>query len=194
MNNTLITFIAPACNEEKNNRIFVESMLGQRDSNWKAVIFHNGPNEEMKEGIESYKDTRLVYEESDMNTGMWGTQNRQMALTYIVDTPYVINTSIQDYWLQHAVSELNHVIAMAQPDLITWQAINHLFRYSILTGEIAHGHCDWGQWCTKTEYLKKIGIQKGNEFSSDWFTLQAVVQSGQIKNAQKLDKILTIHN
>lgn len=194
MNTPYITFIAPAANEEKNNRIFVESMLAQRDSNWKAIVFHNGSNPEMKQWIESYNDSRLVYEESDINTGMWGTLNRQTALTYIVDTPYVVQTSIQDYWLQHAVTELNKVIVAMEPDMITWQAINHLFRYGILTGEIAYGHIDWGQWCVKTEYIKKVGIQKGNEFSSDWHTLQAVIQSGQIKNVQKLDKILTIHN
>lgn len=194
MSTPLITLVAPACGELKHNCPFVESMLAQRDPNWKAIIFHNGPNPEMKEWVESYKDNRLVYEESELNTGMWGTQNRQTALTYMVDTPYVIQTSVQDYWLQNAMAELNNVIAASQPDMITWQAINHLFRYGILTGEVAFGHCDWGQFCTKTEYAKKVGIQKMDQFTSDWHTIQGLVQSGLIKNAQKLDRILTIHN
>lgn len=193
MTTPYITFIVPAFKEVVHNAPFVHSILAQRDPNWKAIIFHNGPNPEMKEWIEGYKDKRLTYEESDTDTGMWGCNNRQMAITHIVDTPYVINTSIQDYWLQHAVAELN-VVCAGGPDMITWQAMNHLFRYGILTGEIAYGHVDWGQVCVKTEYIKKTGIVKPDQFSSDWFTIQALINSGQIKNVNKLDKVLTIHN
>lgn len=194
MSNTKITFIAPAHNEGLYNRQLVNSLLAQTDSNWKCIVYHNGPNEDMKEWVESYKDSRINYEQSDMDTGQWGTQNRQTALTYIVDTPYVINTSIQDIYLPNAVAELNTILQHTDADMISWQAINHLFRYSVLSGEVAYGHIDWGQWCIRTSILKKVGIVKGNEFSSDWHTLQAVIATGELRMVQKLDKILTIHN
>lgn len=193
MNKPMITFIAPSHNEGLYNRQLIGSLLAQTDPNWKCVVFNNGPSEDMKQWVESFNDSRITYEESSMDTGMWGTQNRQTALTYIVDTEYVINTSIQDIYLPHTVAELNNILTLTNSDIITWQAINHLFRYSVLSGEIAYGHIDWGQWVIRTSILKKVGILKGDQFNSDWHTIQGVIATGDLKIVQKLDKILTIH-
>ncbi len=194
MNNTLITIVAPSHNEPRHLCPFVESMLAQKDTSWKAIIFNNGPSTDMKEWIEGYKDSRLVYEESITDTGSWGTVNRQTAITHLVDTPYIINSSIQDYYLPNTIGELNNIINNSSPDMITWQAINHLFRYSVLTGEVAFGHLDWGQFCVKTEHIRKTGIVAKEQFTADWQTVQTMIKEGYIRSVQKLDKILTIHN
>jgi len=189
----MVTVIATAFNEPRHNSPFVESMLSQKDTKWNALIYHNGPNQEMKEWIESYKDHRLSYKESQINTGQWGTVNRHDAVKNIIKTSYCINSSIQDYYLPNAIQEINNVLE-SKPDLVHWQAINHLFRYSVLNGEIAWGHIDWGQFCVKTEYIKNTGIVKADNFSGDWHTLQAIIQKGYIRKINKIDKILCIHN
>lgn len=190
----MITTIAPSFNEQRYKAPLIESLLNQSNSNWECIVFNNGPcTSGIKEWIESYKDSRLRYRESVTNTGKWGCENRDKAVKQLVTTPYTINTSIQDYYLPNAIQEITEMIATGA-DLICWQAINHLFRYGVINGEIAFGHIDWGQWCVRTEYIKSTGIVQKDKFAGDWHTLQAIIQKGLIKNHKKIDKVLTIHN
>lgn len=193
MNNTeQICFVAPAFNEKRHQCPIVESLLNQTDNRWKLLVYHNGPcTSDMQEWISSYNDPRIQYTESLMNTGQWGTANRADAIARLVNTPYIVNTSVQDYYIQIAVAEIMKCIS-AGMEFIHWQAINHLFNYSILSGEIAFGHLDWGQVCVKTELLKKVGIVKPQEFCSDWFTFQTVLPL--CKKKQKINQVLTVHN
>lgn len=189
----LLTLIATSHSEPEHLCPFVDSMLAQKDTNWKAIVFNNGRDSDIKQWIEDIGDNRFTYRESIIDSGNWGTANRHTAIQEMVDTPYVINTSIQDYYLPNAVEEINNALR-ADPDMVHWQAINHLFRYSVLNGEVAWGHIDWGQFCVKTEHIKATGIVKADNFSGDWHTLQAMIQRGFIRVSYKLDKILTIHN
>ena len=189
---SMITFIAPSFNEPRYKAPLIESLLAQSSPDWECIVYNNGPNTTMKEWVGSYKDTRLRYRESAINTGQWGTKNRQDAISKVI-TPYIINTSIQDYYTQNAVHDISLSLSEGV-ELTHWQAINHLFHYNTLSGEIAFGHIDWGQWCIKTEILKKVGIVRPEEFTSDWHTLQAVLQTGLVQRVHKINTILTIHN
>ncbi len=187
---TQITFIATCHNESREHSPLIDSLLAQKNPLWKLIVYNNGPRTST---WEYPKDDRITYIYSDTDTGMWGCQNREHAIKELVSTPYVISTSIQDYYLANAVEEISKCL-QAGADLVCWQAINHLFRYGILNGEIAWGHIDWGQWCVKTEYIKATGVVHPENFSGDWHTLQTIIQRGFIKNHQKVERILTIHN
>lgn len=189
----MITFVATAHNEARHDSPFVDSMLNQKNKNWKAIVFHNGPNPTMKEWVESYNDNRLQYVESTHNSGNWGTFNREQALIHLVNTPYIINTSIQDYYLPCAVGDIIETLN-GDVDFISWQAINHLYRYQVINGELANGHIDWGQFCVKTSILKQTGIVGKDKFNGDWLTIHALLNSRLLKKVKKLDKIITIHN
>jgi len=185
-----ITFIACAHNEEFYNSPFIDSMLAQTNPNWKAIIYNNGP---ITDTMYTVDDPRISYERSPIDTGNWGTANRASAIKYLVDTEYVVNTSIQDYYLPCTVQLIADAIT-AGADMIHWQAISHLFNYNVISGEIAFGHLDWGQWTIKTEYIKQTGIVSGEQFCSDFYTIQEIIRKGLIKKSYKVDKILTIHN
>lgn len=187
----MITFVAPAFNEVQHKCPLINSLLSQKDDKWECIVYHNGPNQPMKVWIESFRDSRLRYRESATNTGQWGCLNRQDAISKVT-TPYIINTSIQDYYTPNAVQDIMMAVEQSV-DLIHWQAINHLFNYNIISGEIAFGHIDWGQWCTRTEYLKRTGIVKPAEFTSDWQTLQAILQQGLVQRVHKINLPLCLH-
>jgi DNA-binding transcriptional ArsR family regulator len=189
----MITFIATAHNESRHDSPFVDSMLNQKSKEWKAIIFHNGPNPKMKEWIESYNNPQLEYYESAHDTGNWGTFNREQAVMHLVDTSYVINTSIQDYYLPCAVGDITEIIK-EDVDFLSWPAINHLYRYYPINGELANGHIDWGQFCVKTSIIKSTGIVGKDKFNGDWLTIHAILHSRLLKKVKKLDKIITIHN
>ena len=131
-----ILFIAPAHNEQEHQCLLINSLLNQAEGNWKCVIYHNGPNQYMKNQVESIGDTRITYMESVSDTGMWGCKNRQHAID-ICDTEYIINTSVQDYYTPNTVQEITRALESGA-DIVHWQAINHLFRYSVLSREIAY--------------------------------------------------------
>lgn len=185
----LTTFVATSFNESREHSPFVDSLLAQSDKNWKAIIFNNGPR--LVDWVQPV-DGRITYINSETNTGKWGCLNREQAVKELVHTPFVINTSIQDYYLSCFVGELNKVLLDPTIDLVHWQAINHLFNHSIINGEFAWGHIDWGQFCCRTELIKRTGIVHPDNFSGDFHTLQAIRQ--YVKKSHKIDRVLTIHN
>jgi len=185
----LLTIIATAHNEDRTHSPLMDSMLAQTDKNWKLIVCNNGPR--LLDWGQPV-DSRISYVHSDKDTAMWGCRNRQEAIDYRVNTGYVLNTSVQDYYLPCFIQEVNDILKDKTVDIVHWQAINHLFRYNVLNGEFAWGHIDWGQWCCRTEHIKKTGIVQPDNFSGDFHTLQAVRKYA--RKTHKLDKILTIHN
>ena len=188
----MVTFIAPAFNEKFDPFVFIGSMLCQQNRDWKAIIYHNGPNPWLKYIVENYADDRLVYKESIKDTGAWGTYNRIDALNNLVDTPLVVQTSIQDYWLPNAVES---IVQSAHHDFIYWNSINHLAGYeNVLDCQPVPDHIDWGNFAIKTEIARQVGILHPTEFTADGLFVTDCMASGLVKNPIKLEKILTIHN
>ena len=113
----MITFIAPTFNEIYEPYMFISSLLLQKDKRWKAIIYSNGQNTHCKAIVDHFNDKRISYKESIDNTGFWGCYNRIDALNNLVDTEYVCQTSIQDYFTPNAVSEILNNVGY---DLIYW--------------------------------------------------------------------------
>ena len=188
----MVTFIATAFNETFDTYIFIGSMLCQHDTNWKAIIYHNGPNKWLKYFVDSFADKRLIYKESPTNTEAWGTFNRIDAVNNWVDTEYVVQTSIQYYWFPNAVKSIGE---HQDQDFIYWNSINHLAGYeNVLDCQPIVDHIDWGNFAIKTSIARQVGINKPLEFTADGIFVTDCMNSGLIKSQLKLNKILTIHN
>lgn len=206
----MVTFIATSYDEEFDPYVFIGSMLCQKNRNWKAIIYNNGPNpwlksvvEEsespkfryhpwLKAVIESFDDPRPIYKESAENTGGWGCYNRQDAIDNLVDTEYIVQTSIQDYWLPSAVGA---ILEHSGKDFIYWDSINHLAGY----GRVLHSmpvirYIDWGNFAIKTSIAKQVGIRDPEAYNADGMFVRDCISEGLIKTSAKLNQILTIHN
>jgi hypothetical protein len=189
---TMVTFIAPAFNERFETYTFIGSMLCQKDPNWKAIIYHNGPNKWLKYFVESFADSRLTYKESATNTGAWGCYNREDCIQNLVDTEYIVQTSIQDFWIPNAVSA---IIEQKGSDFIYWNSINHLAGYhNILESRPEIDHIDWGNFAIKTSIARQIGIRHPEEFTADGLFVTDCMNSGLVNSQVKIPLILTIHN
>lgn len=205
----MVTFIAPSFEEEFDPYVFIGSMLCQKNSNWKAIIYNNGPNpwlrkavEEaetpktryvpwLKTVIESLNDPRFIYRESEVNKGGWGCYNRQEALNNMVDTEYVVQTSIQDYWLPNAVES---ILQHSDKDFIYWNSIHHHINHGVLHTLPRMNYIDWGNFAVKTSIARQVGINEPEAFTADWFFVRDCIAAGLIVKPVKLEKILTIHN
>lgn len=206
----MVTFIAPSYQEEQDPYVFVGALLAQTNPNWKAIIYNNGPNPRLRAFIneaeeprlkyvasqklmlEQLADPRISYVESEVNTGAWGCYNRANALQSMVDTEYVIQTSIQDYWLPNAVEE---ILKRNGADFIYWNSINHLAGYDrILETMPVINYIDWGNFAVKTALARKVGIQHPEAYVADGLFVQDCIKSGLIHKPVKIHQVLTIHN
>jgi len=189
----MLTFVAPAFNEENDPYVFIGAMLCQSNPDWKAIIYHNGPYTRLRYFVESFGDPRLIYAQSNTNTGAWGCYNRIDAINNLVDTEFVIQTSIQDYWLPNAVDDIMKLTE--EHDFIYWNSINHLAGYeNVLDCEPRLERIDWGNFAIKSSIAKQVGIQHPEEFTADGLFVEDCMKSGLVLNPIKINKILTIHN
>lgn len=190
----LITFIATAFNEPAHQCLFVDAMRNQTDKNFEAIVYHNGHSSLLSAYIDGIEE--IEYEESDINTGMWGTVNRQTAIEEC-NTGYIIQTSVQDYWLPQAVEYINKLLSEQKPDILLWNSINHLVGpCQVLDAQLAWSKVDWGNFAIRTDIAKKVGIQHGDKYTADWLFIQDVMNSGLVDQSKiiKCQGIFTIHN
>jgi len=183
----MTTFIAPAHYESNCNMAFIDSMLNQTSKDWRAIVIHNGENEELSKD-KRLLDPRFEFIETE-DSGAWGTYNR---ITCIENckTEYIIQSSIQDMWIKTAVEEINK----CNEDFLYWNSLNHIFGYSLLDSLPVTGRIDWGNFRVKTEIAKKVGISRPTEFCADGIFVHDLMKSGLVKSIRKINKILTIHN
>lgn len=169
------------------------SLLCQTNPNWKAIVYHNGSpintiGYKLAGEIESL-DPRISYRESKTNTGAYGCYNRIQALQE-VDTDYVIQSSIQDYYVPWAVES----ILSSKASLIYFNSINHLLGPQILDCELKIGHVDWGNVAVKTPIAKAAGIPQPEEYAADWHTFEKILADNPYMTIEKIPQVLTIHN
>lgn len=186
----MITFIITSHRETNESHVFISSLLLQTNSNWKCIIFNDGKNDFIKKVINQYNDDRISYYESDTPKGFWGHYNRKSALN-LVQTEFLIQTSIQDYYIPTAVDEILNVTK--NNDLILFNCIHNHFNYSVLSCSPRIGRVDWGSHAIRSEIAKKVGIRLPESSLSDGhFVLDCMSYPGI--RYHKIEKILTVHN
>ena len=191
-----ITFIACSFDESFYNRQLIDSLMMQTDPNWKVIIYQNGASAEMREWVSRYNDPRVIYLETESNNGN-GCINRLDAIYNHVDTEYVIQTSIQDYYLKWAVELILNRLVETKADICFWDSINHLSGYEVLIAELKMSHIDWGNFCFPLEIAKKIGIpgiEVNTRREDDWYTIARGLELGLLENKTRIANVLTIHN
>lgn len=182
----MITFIATAFEEKYDAHVFIGSMLCQKNPNWNAIIYSNGNNAYIKNLIESINDNRIIYKFSEENTGYWGCFNRIKALEE-VNTEYVVQTSIQDYYTPNAVDE----ILSRSEDLIYWDCLHNHFGHNVLETKLQINHIDWGCFAIRNN-LKENKINNPKSFGADGLFVEEAIKSNI--STIKVNKILTCHN
>lgn len=185
-----LTFVAVAHEEDKWHRPFIQSMKAQTNQSFWAEVIHNGPMNETW-----HTDGNIEVEDTPTNTGNWGTGNRQRAIDEC-DTDYIIQTSVQDYWLPQAVEYILKGLEQ-DPDILIWNSVNHLVGpYQVMDSQLAWSKVDWGNFAIRTDIAKKVGIQHGDKYTADWLFIQDVLNSGLVDRNKilKMNALLTIHN
>ena len=76
----IVTFVATAHNEPDYNRAFINSINNQICKEFKAIVWNNGPDTTIRKLYNGTIRYNIVYRCSNINTGNYGTANRQQAI------------------------------------------------------------------------------------------------------------------
>ena len=187
----MITFVATAYKETIESQVFLSSLILQTNPNWNCIVYCDEPNKYIKNIIENYNDERIRYYENIESKGWWGHENRKFALENLVDGDFIIQTSIQDYYVPKTVEIIESL--SKSYDFIYFNCLHNGFNYEILYSEPKICRIDWGSFAVKTEIAKKVGISEPKSRITDGIFVEEIFKSQNIKFL-KVNKILTIHN
>lgn len=190
MSKPIVTFVAICYQETDEIYMFIGMLKCMKNPNWKAIIWHDGPNEWMKGVVESFNDDRITYIQNEENKGSWGAYNRIESLK-IVDTEYIIQTTVQEYYMPITV---NIIEEFSKYDLIYWPCVHHQFKYNILDPAPVRTRMDWSNFALRTHIARKVGINYPTAFIGDGLFIEDVMKSNLVKKSIKIPKILNIKN
>ena len=185
----MITFIATAYREKNEVNMFVNSLLLQTNPNWKLIIYCDEYNEYIINYIYEINDNRIYLKYNENTICYWGHFNRIDALNY-VETDFVIQTSIQDYYIPNTIKYLSNLFNF---DFVYFNALHHNFNYDILNTELKRCRIDWGCFMVRTNIAKEVGIKNPKSSICDGLYVEDLINYNNIK-IHKFNKILTIHN
>jgi len=184
-----VTFIVISYLEHWEAYMFIGAMLCQTNPNWKIIIWHDDPNWKLRSIVEQFEDPRITYVETP-NRGAYGAYNRIDALE-MVDTEFVVQTTIQEYYIPVAVEK---ILENSDNDVVYWSTIHHSFGYSVLNSSLKIRAIDWSNFAMKTEIARKVGIKQPAEYCADGIFVEDCVKSGLLKKQLKLPIIMSIKN
>lgn len=187
----MITFVATAYNEKHESYQFISSLILQSDPRWKCIIYCDGPNQYIKDSVSFFNDNRITLIENETTKGKWGHPNRKVALETLVDTEFIIQTSIQDYYTPNTVSEILSV--PNEYDFIYYNSLHNHYQHAVLYTVPIVDKIDWGCFAVKTDIAKQVGINNVNSDRCDGLFVQDCFKIPNL-SSYKINKILTVHN
>jgi hypothetical protein len=187
----MITFVATAHQEKYESYQFLTSLILQKDTRWKCIVYCDGKNEFIEGVVNLFNDDRITLVSSEHPKGFWGHYNRKDALDNLVDTEFVIQTSIQDYYTPNTVGEILKLSNLY--DFIRYSAIHNHIDYNVLEGYPGQSQIDWGMFAVRTTIAKEVGINYVEHPHCDGLFAGECMMVNNIRTC-KIDKILTIHN
>lgn len=189
----MITFVLPAITEKDEVFVSLGSLRCQTNINWEAIVINNGSNPSLQRRIDDAfrYDPRILYVESEEVTET-ALANRLTAL-HMASSGYVIQSSIQDYYLPDTVERIHKSIREGY-DFIYWNSINHHYNPNVVMDcQPNVRSIDWGNFAVRVEMAKQIGYMHLDDNMADGLFVEDLIQKFNPKS-YKIDRMLTVHN
>lgn len=187
----MVSFIAAAYKEKLEANVFLNSLLLQQNPNWECIVYCDEPNIEIKNIINRINDNRIFYYENETAKGYWGHDNRKYALENLVKGEFVVQASIQDYYLPITVTMIDNF--SKNNDFIYFDCLHNGFSYNVLITQPQSCRIDWGSFAVRTEIAKKVGIQDTHSRLADGIFVEDIFKLPYLRYT-KINKILNVHN
>lgn len=187
----MVTFVATAYKETIDSYQFMSSLILQTNPNWKCIIYCDEPNEYIKNTVNFFNDKRFTYYENSNPKKWWGHYNRHYSLYNLVDSEFIIQTSIQDYYTPNTVDVIAHYTQNF--DFIYFNCIHNHVNYDVLNSQPMIAKIDWGSFAIRTNIAKEVGYNHIEDSLGDGKFVEDCFRYRGLRHI-KINKILTIHN
>jgi hypothetical protein len=186
----MITFLATSYEETIDSYQFISSLMLQKNPNWQCIIHCDKKNNYIEECVNFFKSDKITIIYNETPTSYWGHYNRKKTLE-LVNTEFVIQTSIQDYYTPNTVDEL--ISNLIDCDMVVFNCIHNHFNYNVLDSTPVRCRIDWGSFVLRTDIAKKVGINQPESQHCDGIFIEECMKYPGIQ-AKKINKVLTVHN
>jgi len=151
----------------------------------------DGQNDFIDDAVRVINDPRIKIHKMLEPTGFWGHFNRKKALYEYASGEFVLQTSIQDYYLPNAVLEiLEHE---DDSDIVYFDCLHNHFGHDVFNTRLSLNHIDWGCFAVRTTIARDIGINDCESSGCDGLFVEKCVKHPSIR-IKKIEKILSVHN
>jgi hypothetical protein len=177
---------------------FINSILAQTYSNLELFIVHDGPiedNDEKVELINSIKDERVKFFETEKRLGKFGYPHRKKYAFLDEDFDFLLFTNDDNHYVPAAFEILLHTIEKLEVDVIYCNMISsHKLWFPLIT-ELECYKIDLGAFIMKKEIMKDLEFDlEGSCMACDGKLADEIRRKTPDKKIAKINNYLYIHN
>jgi hypothetical protein len=173
---------------------FIYSLLSQTYKDWKAIILHDGPDLSHKNRmfLNSLKDPRISYIETDKRENCWGHNLRKLGLS-LVETKYLNFQNCDNQLFPPFLEGLLSVCERSESDVAICNFVHSHQEYGAFFSTFSISQCDIANFIIKTEIAKEIGFNHV-EFAADGKFIEEVKSARSNLKVVKHQSVLMVHN
>tara|TARA_B100001029_G_scaffold178130_1_gene184167 strand:+ start:3260 stop:3874 length:615 start_codon:yes stop_codon:yes gene_type:complete len=183
-------------------KTFVQSMLNQSKKDWILTIIHDGPNEEFKNIMETYKrvlPNNINFENTSKRYNDYGHSLRDMGLKNILGE-YVLLTNADNYFVPGAIEILTETLKKSNEkiDVIIFNFVASHHNYINFNTSYKRHLIDISSAIVKKELAEKVGF-KDKSYDGDATYFENIAKLNEKINKKKLNilkinRTLLVHN
>lgn len=199
-----ITIVVVAYQRYLSLPIIIHSFLTQSEPHWKMVILHDGPDTEHQAIVQPFlnKYPNISYHQSKQRFNDWGHSLRQWAIDEFVDTPWMLLTNDDNYYVPTFLDECHSVITNEKT--VDFVIVDCLM--NIPTKNSIRNNCyqqqfslprlnqiDIGSFIIKSEIIKNVGFNS-KSFNADGILVEDMLKNYPELSLYKINQALFVHN
>jgi hypothetical protein len=194
----MLTVIVPTFQRYDAIHIIVNAFLVQTVSNWRMLVVGDGHDPKKREILRPYLERPgIEYHEIEGPHGGVGHEARNYGLGR-TESPYVLMTSDDNYYVPTFVEEIEQAVARSNPDLILFDMLHNHYRYDakrFLRQEFRPGAIDMGGFVARTELARCVGgIPNPSNYCGDWDYVAQLLKAKSDIRCERIERCLYVHN
>jgi glycosyltransferase involved in cell wall biosynthesis len=168
----------------------IYALKGQTYSNWEAIVIHDGPGPQVKAVVESIREPRVRWIETEERRGHWGHPWRQFGIDQC--TGQFIGLTNDDNWYAPTYFEwMLHQLSRDKADFAYCNMVHSHQQWKYFPTRPKRGCCDLGAWIGSAE-LVRATPWPGNDFESDGDFIEALAKKA--RRTTHVPGCLFVHN
>lgn len=176
-------------------------MINQTHKNWELILIHDGPDKYgIQQIVDQCNDSRIVFFETELRAGNWGHSIRRDVLNELKEGKYspsefVVITNADNY---HVPVYLEYMIkGFTSPQVVATYCshmVHSYLAFGVITCKMIQGYVDMAGVMIRRDAACEVGFNHIEAHSADFLYFKDVFDKYGIKNFNRVEGALLIHN